>query len=113
MMWSCRNAETFADSERYPGGISLVKPDQFAEGTAPLQVADIFHRESLRQSLQKGEAMLRRSWVVAALMVFDLTRARSQTTSPVDQAITRQVDSIANGIVASTGVPSASVAVVR
>ena len=57
--------------------------------------------------------MLRPSWVVAALMVFDLTPTRSQTTSPVDQAITRQVDSIANGVVASTGVPSASVTVVR
>ena len=57
--------------------------------------------------------MVRRSWIVAGLIVFDLTAAQSQTTSPVDPAFTRQIDSIANGVVTSTGVPSASVAVVK
>src|SRR3954462_12169452 len=56
--------------------------------------------------------MVRCSWIVAGLIVFDLTAARSQTL-PVDQAFGRQIDSIANGLVASTGVPSASVAVVK
>jgi CubicO group peptidase (beta-lactamase class C family) len=57
--------------------------------------------------------MVRRSLIVAGLVVLDLTAAQSQTSRSVDQGLTRQIDSIANAVVASTGVPSASVAVVK
>ncbi|HEY1951882.1 MAG TPA: serine hydrolase domain-containing protein [Gemmatimonadaceae bacterium] len=58
-------------------------------------------------------SMVRRSLIVAGLVVLDLTAAQSQTSRSVDQGLTRQIDSIANAVVASTGVPSASVAVVK
>ena len=63
--------------------------------------------------------MLRRGLGAGALLIAcGLTNAPAgsvgaQATAPADAALARQVDAIANQVLQSTGVPSASVAVVK
>src|SRR6266481_2595844 len=57
--------------------------------------------------------MLSRSLFAGALLVGYAAVIHAQIPTPNDAALTRQVDSIANQVLQSTGVPSASVAVVK
>lgn len=57
--------------------------------------------------------MLTRALVASALFVVNVGPIRAQTSAPTDSSLARQVDAIANQVLQSTGVPSASVAVVK
>src|SRR6202140_2051635 len=60
-----------------------------------------------------GEQMLNRGLFAAACLIAYVGPIQAQTSAPVDSALVRQVDAIANQVLQSTGVPSASVAVVK
>jgi D-alanyl-D-alanine carboxypeptidase len=60
-----------------------------------------------------GEEMLNRGFVAGALLIACAGSVAAQATRPADTALARQVDAIANQVLQSTGVPSASVAVVK
>ena len=57
--------------------------------------------------------MLNRGLLAGALLVACAAVIQAQAAGPADAALARQVDSIANQVLQSTGVPSASVAVVK
>src|ERR1035437_9750209 len=57
--------------------------------------------------------MLNRGLVAGALLVVCVGPIQAQMAAPADTALARKVDSIANQVLQSTGVPSASVAVVK
>jgi D-alanyl-D-alanine carboxypeptidase len=57
--------------------------------------------------------MLNRGLFAGALLVACAGAIQAQMAAPTDAALARQVDSIANQVLQSTGVPSASVAVVK
>ena len=57
--------------------------------------------------------MLKRGLVAGVLLVAGAESIHGQLAAPADAALARQVDSIANQVLQSTGVPSASVAVVK
>jgi D-alanyl-D-alanine carboxypeptidase len=57
--------------------------------------------------------MLSRGLLAGALLVAHTEAVRAQIAAPTDSALARQVDSIATQVLQSTGVPSASVAVVK
>src|SRR6266853_2126354 len=57
--------------------------------------------------------MLNRGLFAGALLIAYGGPIQAQMAAPVDSALARQVDSIANQVLQSTGVPSASVAVVK
>jgi CubicO group peptidase (beta-lactamase class C family) len=57
--------------------------------------------------------MLNRGLLAGVLLIAHVGPMQAQVTTPVDTALARQVDAIANQVLQSTGVPSASVAVVK
>jgi D-alanyl-D-alanine carboxypeptidase len=57
--------------------------------------------------------MLNRGQLACALLVAYVGPIQAQIVAPVDTVLARQVDAIANQVLQSTGVPSASVAVVK
>ncbi|MGZ3545166.1 MAG: serine hydrolase domain-containing protein, partial [Gemmatimonadaceae bacterium] len=57
--------------------------------------------------------MLNRGLFAGALLIAYVGPIQAQMAAPVDSALARQVDAIANQVLQSTGVPSASVAVVK
>src|ERR1700674_5730637 len=57
--------------------------------------------------------MMNRGLLAGALLVACAGSIQAQVTASTDAAMSRQVDSIANQVLQSTGVPSASVAVVK
>src|SRR4030081_3075952 len=57
--------------------------------------------------------MLNRGLFVGALLVAYVGAIQAQMVAPVDTAFAKKVDAIANQVLQSTGVPSASVAVVK
>ena len=57
--------------------------------------------------------MLNRGLFAGALLIAYVGPIQGQTAAKVDSALARQVDAIANQVLQSTGVPSASVAVVK
>ena len=57
--------------------------------------------------------MLNRGLVAWALLIACSGSVGAQANAPSDSALARQVDAIANQVLQSTGVPSASVAVVK
>jgi len=60
-----------------------------------------------------GDRMPNRGLLVGAVLTAFAGPMRAQSAPPTDTALVRQVDAIANQVLQSTGVPSASVAVVR
>src|SRR6266404_5352581 len=60
-----------------------------------------------------GEQMLNPSLFAAALLVARVGEIQAQMVAPVDTVLAQKVDAIANQVLQSTGVPSASVAVVK
>jgi D-alanyl-D-alanine carboxypeptidase len=60
-----------------------------------------------------GEQMPKRALLAGALLVAGAGAIQAQLAAPADAVLQRQVDSIANQVLQSTGVPSASVAVVK
>ena len=57
--------------------------------------------------------MLNRGLLAGALLVACVGLVQAQTPAPADTALARKVDSIANQVLQATGVPSATVAVVK
>ena len=57
--------------------------------------------------------MLNRGLLVGAFLLAFAGSIRAQTSAPTDTALARQVDAIANQVLQATGVPSATVAVVK
>jgi CubicO group peptidase (beta-lactamase class C family) len=61
----------------------------------------------------QGEQMLNRGLFAGALLVAYVGPIQAQMVAPVDTVLAQKVDAIANHVLQSTGVPSASVAVVK